>query len=225
MAQAATMGPPLSPRETRRSGRRSLPSTSTSISKSPDSDPPPKPKEPSHRPPLPSNNSTGKQKRPKQEDLEETVNDRKNTTTSSTGSTPSIPANATGRTKRKSKDKDKQLISEVVSACDVGDPVENPPAIMPEEEEQGITRCVCGSTGTFIVNDSQFPFSCHNFRKEKTTQTQENSWYNVRLVKCGNMDCVWGSNPKISFTTTTIIAKNANQNCILNYSGIGVFPL
>lgn len=160
MAQAATMGPPLSPRETRRSGRRSLPSASTSASKSPDSDPPPRQKEQAHRPPLASNNSSGRQKRLKQEELEEPVEDRKNASAPST-SNNSTPAVTTGRTKRKPKDKDKQIHLEIPSGGDTLDRVENPPADAPEEE-QGITRCVCGSTGTsstYIQNH----ISHHNF--------------------------------------------------------------
>lgn len=132
MAQAATMGPPLSPRETRRSGRRSLPSASTSASKSPDSD---TQKEANRH------TNSGRQKRLKQEDLEDAVDDRKNGPAPSTSSTSSTNA---GRTKRK---KDKQVAPETMSPADTVDSAQNPPLDAAEDEEQGITRCVCGSTG------------------------------------------------------------------------------
>ncbi|KAG6861089.1 hypothetical protein C0995_004026 [Termitomyces sp. Mi166 len=159
MAQAATMGPPLSPRETRRSGRRSLPSASTSASKSPDSDPPPRQKEVPSRPPLTSSTSSGRQKRLKQEDLEDTADDRK------TVFAPSSSNNA-GRAKRKSKDKDKdkdkdkQVALETITPPDTGDLAQNPPLDAPEDEEQGITRCVCGSTGEDDPDAGEFMVQC-----------------------------------------------------------------
>jgi hypothetical protein len=155
MAQAATMGPPLSPRETRRSGRRSLPSASTSASKSPDSDPAPRQKEILNRPPLTSNNSNGRQKRLKQEDFEETVDERKNGSAPSTSSTHAITA---GRAKRKAKDKDKQVTLEAIPGDDTVESSQNLPLDAPEEEEQGITRCVCGSTGDFFRSLSVLSF-------------------------------------------------------------------
>ncbi|KAG5648481.1 hypothetical protein DXG03_003092 [Asterophora parasitica] len=161
MAQAAAMGPPLSPRETRRSGRRSLPSASTSASKSPDSDPAPRQKESSTRPPLTSNNSSGRHKRPKQEDLDDAVDDRKNGSAPSTSSTSSH-AIAAGRTKRKPKDKekDKQVTLETTPVDEAADTTHNPAPDVPEEEEQGITRCVCGSTGEDDPDAGEFMVQC-----------------------------------------------------------------
>jgi hypothetical protein len=159
MAQAATMGPPLSPREPRRSGRRSIPSTSTSASKSPDSDPAPKQKEISQRPPLASNNSSGRQKRLKQEDYDDPPDDHKNGSASSTPSGSSTHGTSNGRNKRKAKEI-KQPADVVVNEGPpgtTGDPLPN----APEEEEQGITRCVCGSTGTFVQRRSSFSFHVH----------------------------------------------------------------
>ena len=144
MAHAATMGPPLSPRETRRSGRRSIPSASAS--KSPDSDPPPRQKEIQHRPPLSSNNSTGRQKRLKQEDYDDPADERKNSSAASTSSGSSAQAANNGRTKRKAKE-NKQAVEVAVNESAAG-LIGDPPIDGPEEEEQGITRCVCGSTGT-----------------------------------------------------------------------------
>ena len=150
MAQAPIMGPPLSPRETRRSGRRSLPSASASTSKSPDCDAPPKQKDSSHRPPLTSNNSAnGRQKRLKKEDPEDPVDDRKASSDPSTSTTTSGNPQTSGRAKRKLKDKEKQLPVEIVpvSEAPLDSPEDSKANVHEEEEEQGITRCVCGSTG------------------------------------------------------------------------------
>ena len=148
--QMTTMGPPLSPRETRRSGRRSAPSASASTSKSPDSDQPPRPKDTS-RGPSSSTGSGGRNKRLKQEDYEEPPDDRKNYPASSVAS--SVP-NSTGKAKRRAKDRDKEK-DKPESNMNSGDQdmasVENQVQDPPEEEEQGITRCVCGSAGTLHV--------------------------------------------------------------------------
>jgi hypothetical protein len=151
MAQAATMGPPLSPREPRRSGRRSVPSTSTSASKSPDSDPAPRQKENPPRPPLASNNSGGRQKRLKQEDYDDPPDERMNGSAASTPSGSSAHGTTNGRNKRKAKET-KQLADLVNEGP--ADLIGNPPLDAPEEEEQGITRCVCGSTGTLFQRRS-----------------------------------------------------------------------
>ncbi|KAF5386226.1 hypothetical protein D9615_002235 [Tricholomella constricta] len=143
-------------------GRRSLPSASTSASKSPDSDPAPRQKESSNRPPLTSNNSSGRQKRLKQEDFEDTVDERKNGSVPSTSSTSSTHAITAGRTKRKAKDKDKdkQVTVEAITTGDAVDSSQNPPPDAPEEEEQGITRCVCGSTGEDDPDAGEFMVQC-----------------------------------------------------------------
>ncbi|KAF8556366.1 hypothetical protein OG21DRAFT_1506641 [Imleria badia] len=141
------MGPPLSPRETRRSGRRSAPSASASTSKSPDSPPPepaPRTKESSARPAQPNTNPNGRTKRPKQEDMDDPI-PAKNT--HSNGSAPNHP-NANGRSKRKGKEKEKPpstdpLLEPVPSkhssaSAGTAEPHDD------DAEEQGITRCVCG---------------------------------------------------------------------------------
>jgi len=149
MAQAATMGPPLSPRETRRSGRRSAPSASTSTSKSPQPESVPQPKEKPSRPSLTTSNSNGRNRRLKQEDLEDSVGEPK----SASNGSGARHANANGRTKRKGKEKEKQPTTvDIVSESPVSKAKsvvsnEEVPAEPPEEEEQGITRCVCGSAG------------------------------------------------------------------------------
>ena len=149
----ATMGPPLSPRETRRSGRRSAPSVSASTSKSPDSDQPPRQnlKDTSSRGPSSSTGSGGRNKRLKQEDYEEPPEERKNIPPSSAVSSVS---NSTSKMKRKAKDKDKERDKQEsnVNSGDQDVPsLENQVQDPPEEEEQGITRCVCGSAGTLYV--------------------------------------------------------------------------
>lgn len=141
------MGPPLSPRETRRSGRRSVPSASTSTSKSPDSDTAPRSKETSQRPSLVSNNSSSRGKRLKQEDIDDAVEDRKPIQVASNGSTSSTQSTTNGRTKRKAKEKDKDTAPSNPSLEGPSGSTEDLPPAEEEEEEQGITRCVCGSTG------------------------------------------------------------------------------
>ncbi|KIJ67822.1 hypothetical protein HYDPIDRAFT_107334 [Hydnomerulius pinastri MD-312] len=147
MAQAATMGPPLSPRETRRSGRRSAPSASASTSKSPDSpasESATRTNQSAARPALSNNTSNGRTKRPKQEDLDDSVphkNAQSNGSASNHG-------NSNGRAKRRGKDKDKghsstdQVIdsasTKLSSSTNAAEPQEE------DAEEQGITRCVCG---------------------------------------------------------------------------------
>jgi hypothetical protein len=100
------------------------------------------------RPPLTSNNSGGRQKRLKQEDYDDPPDDHKNGSTSSTPSGSSTHGTINGRNKRKTREI-KQLADVVANEGPpglLGDPLLN----APEEEEQGITRCVCGSTGMSI---------------------------------------------------------------------------
>lgn len=152
MAQSSTMGPPLSPRETRRSGRRSAPSASASTSKSPDSPASeclPRTKEPITRPAILSNSNNNRTKRLKQEDPEEPVP----TKNAHTNGANSSHGNSNGRAKRKANGKEKnststdQLIesaSTKLSNSNTGsaaDPQDDDP------EEQGITRCICGQNG------------------------------------------------------------------------------
>ncbi|KAG6329578.1 hypothetical protein ID866_9511 [Astraeus odoratus] len=148
MAQAAAMGPPLSPRETRRSGRRSGPSASASTSKSPDSlvsESAPRIKDPSSRPALSISNNNGRSKRPKQEDPDDTVphkNSQPNGSAANHG-------NTNGRAKRKGKEKERIQATDLPiesSSSKVGSS-SAPGATEPQEEdveEQGITRCICG---------------------------------------------------------------------------------
>ncbi|KAJ3919430.1 hypothetical protein F5877DRAFT_90032 [Lentinula edodes] len=152
------MGPPLSPRETRRSGRRSGPSLSNSHS--PESDISPRLKEPAQRPPLIStaSGSNGRHKRPKQEDTDDLTEDRKNGTAHSV----STSSNSSTQGSTKSKRKPKEKLPPPEETSDTTKPPLLPPEMaasegQEEEEEGGITRCVCGNTeddpdaGEFMV--------------------------------------------------------------------------
>ncbi|KAF9566732.1 hypothetical protein CPC08DRAFT_814611 [Agrocybe pediades] len=158
MTQAASMGPPLSPRETRRSGRRSAPSVSASASKSPDSDQPPREKATVSR--VASSSSNSRSKKLKQEDYEEVIDDRKSNTNGSSAASSSSNGANSNKAKRKAKDEKKDRTSSNGGVPDVdATPTADvqPQEQAEEEEEQGITRCVCGSSeddpdaGEFMV--------------------------------------------------------------------------
>ncbi|PPQ98621.1 hypothetical protein CVT24_003954 [Panaeolus cyanescens] len=160
MAHSASMGPPLSPRETRRSVRRSAPSISASTSKSPDSDQPPREKQR-------TTSSSSRNKRLKQEDHEDPPEDQKIPQASSTISSGSN-SGVNGKAKRRAKEKDKEKEKEKDKDKDKQGATNNnqdadsvsvdlPPMDYNDEDDQGITRCVCGSTeddpdaGEFMV--------------------------------------------------------------------------
>lgn len=224
------MGPPLSPRETRRSGRRSAPSVSASASKSPDSDqppppppplPPPKERASSSRNTLSSTNNRGKRNKIDEDD--ETVEDRKHTSGSS-ASSASTNGNV-GKPKRKgtasSKDKDKGSntsgAADDVEAVTADDQPQDPGE---DDEEQGITRCVCGSTGPFpFPRFSSFFFRDHRqLVPQKTTQMPENSWSNAKNAKSGSMDRAWVIKLKPRSPRTTITVSCADLTCMSNSS-------
>jgi hypothetical protein len=119
---------------------------------------------------LTSSNSSGRGKRFKQEDLEQTVEEHEesgSTVAASNGTTTN--GNGNGRTKRKGKEKltvESSTVDAVAQKSNggpsrelsVGDAQE-------EEEEQGITRCVCGSTGAFRhLTSYPVPGPYHSFR-------------------------------------------------------------
>lgn len=217
MVQSPAMGPPLSPRETRRSGRRSAPSASGSTSKSPDSpasESLPRTKEGTTRPTLPSNNSNNRTKRLKQEDPEEPVptkNAHANGTNSSHG-------NSNGRAKRKANGREKNLLSTdqlIESASNklsnsntgsAADPQDDDP------EEQGITRCICGQNG---MSYSTIHISLSLFLQRKMP-TQESSWFSVKPAMSGSMACAWDTSTKQTSRTSTI-ASNASQSAIWSF--------
>ena len=203
------MGPPLSPRETRRSGRRSAPSVSASASKSPDSDQPP-PKERTNSSRTTASSTNNRSKRLKQEDCDEGADDRKQTSVPSTSSGNNNNGNGKGR--RRGKDKEKQLNGSANEDAEVV--VEDQPQDPPEdEEEQGITRCVCGSSGAL----SKRPCFCScfdavPFTQQKTTLMPVSLWSNARLAKFGSTDFAWAISQKNKYTTTTTTARFVDPN-------------
>jgi len=143
-ANIAAMGPPPSPKEPRRSGRRSAPSASTSKSPagSPPSDSAPKAKENVNRPPLQTTSNSSKNKRAKQEEHDDPLEEvRKN----------GVNGNGAARTKRKGKDKEKTSAVVEVAGAEGEEELPHPDALGGDitmegdevEEEQGITRCIC----------------------------------------------------------------------------------
>ena len=148
MANVSPMGPPPSPNEPRRSGRRSLPSTSSSKSPagSPTSDsaPPPKSKEnkDTSRPPLSTSHSSGRHKKLKHEDGEEAQEEF--TKSSSNGAT-------NGRNKRKGKEREKGPLAIDIpddQLSSILEPIDgNADPNGGEEDEAGITRCICDGAG------------------------------------------------------------------------------
>ncbi|KAI0358572.1 hypothetical protein OH77DRAFT_1193801 [Trametes cingulata] len=151
MANVATMGPPPSPKEPRRSGRRPAPSSSKSPAGSPPSEATPKPKDNSSKPSLHSSHSNGRNKRTKHEDIDEPLEELpKNGINGNVGAS---------RSKRKGKEKEKMALVveipqdenqenvELVGEDGTGENGE-------DEEEGGITRCICedeGDQGEFMA--------------------------------------------------------------------------
>ncbi|KZT10813.1 uncharacterized protein LAESUDRAFT_721199 [Laetiporus sulphureus 93-53] len=150
MANVAVMGPPPSPKEPRRSGRRSAPSASKSPAGSPAADTGPKAKENSIRPALTTSNSSNKSKRSKQDDHDDVLEDvRKN----------GVNGNGNGRAKRKGRDKEK--LSDVANGDSHDDIayVDAPGAEAAadaegENEETGVTRCICGEEDSDAAGDA-----------------------------------------------------------------------
>ncbi|KAF7796663.1 hypothetical protein EIP86_007846 [Pleurotus ostreatoroseus] len=135
MANVASMGPPPSPKEPRRSGRRSGPSTSTSKSPagSPTSETGPKPKDNPQRP-APSSISSGRNKRAKNEDADDPADENQKTGANGTSN---------GRARRKAD-------------ATLGDSNGQDD----EEEEQGVTRCICQESGVDESEGGEFMAEC-----------------------------------------------------------------
>jgi len=180
------MGPPLSPRETRRSGRRSAPSASGSTSKSPDSpasESLPRTKEGTTRPTLSSNSSNNRTKRLKQEDPEEPVP----TKSTHANGTNSSHGNSNGRAKRKANGKEKNLPTTDQLIESASNKLSNSNAegtADPQDddlEEQGITRCICGQNG--------MSYSTHTLIS-LTFSTEEDADAGEFMVQCETCN-VW----------------------------------
>ncbi|RPD57487.1 hypothetical protein L227DRAFT_594636 [Lentinus tigrinus ALCF2SS1-6] len=141
------MGPPPSPKEPRRSGRRPAPSSSKSPAGSPPSEANPKSKDNTARASLNANHSNGRNKRAKNEEFDEPLEEphpARNGVTTNGGSV---------RTKRKGKEKDKIPLSLLIPSDDIdGNPDDAGDGATGEtgdgEEEGGITRCICQKYGT-----------------------------------------------------------------------------
>jgi hypothetical protein len=107
--------------------RRRRPFPSPSISKSPDSDPLARPK------------------RLKQEDIDHGVDGHAPSVASSTSSTSN--GRARRKTKEREKGRDKGAEKDHPHTDDPpADAAPDGPQAAPEEEENGVTRCICGST-------------------------------------------------------------------------------
>ncbi|KAI0823369.1 hypothetical protein BC628DRAFT_1325067 [Trametes gibbosa] len=151
MANVATMGPPPSPKEPRRSGRRPAASSSKSPAGSPPSEATPKPKDPPSRPSLNTTQSNGRNKRAKNEDIDEPLEELPKNAVNGNG--------GASRSKRKGKEKEKMALVVQIPQDEnqenvelVGDDgtVENGE----DEEESGVTRCICedeGDQGEFMA--------------------------------------------------------------------------
>jgi hypothetical protein len=205
------MGPPLSPRETRRSGRRSAPSASASTSKSPDSpasESTPRNKDISTRSAPPNGNANGRAKRPKQEDLDEAIphrNPQPNGSTSNHG-------NSNGRSKRKGKEREKahtstdHLIESVSTKLSNSTSAGTDEPQEEESEEQGITRCVCGMNGSYSI----YTFGvCHAHRFSHTEDDAEGGEFMVQCETCN----VWQHGLCMGFDSEAQLAAAADYYC------------
>lgn len=143
MTNVPPMGPPPSPKEPRRSGRRSAPSHSSSKSPAPSPHPESAPRLKENRPTLPSFPSS-RSKRSKQEEIEASFED-----------VPKPPANHqnNGRNKRKSKDKQSTPTPTLIETNHAQNDtrVSEEAADTSAQEEEGITRCICGNAGSFTL--------------------------------------------------------------------------
>lgn len=205
------MGPPLSPREIRRSGRRSAPSTN---SKSPDSD------LPRHKdnPPRPPQSAPSRTKRT--HDQEDHLDDRKHSA-SATHSSASNSSSAPPKAKRKSKDKRRS--SADIALGTLHEPQDTTTADPADEEEQGITRCVCGSNGLFffaLIATLTHPLP----PQARTRQMLVNSWFNAKPARSGNTDSVWASIQRIRFTTPTTTANCVALSSTASSSSALLYP-
>ncbi|RDX54850.1 hypothetical protein OH76DRAFT_844616 [Lentinus brumalis] len=160
MANVAAMGPPPSPKEPRRSGRRPAPSSSKSPAGSPPSEVNPKSKDNAPRPSLNPNHSNGRSKRAKNEEFDEPLEEVptvRNGVSTNGGSV---------RTKRKAKEKDRIPLSLLIPSDDIDG---NTEAVGDdgagetgegEEEEGGITRCICQKYGEEDPDQGEFMVQC-----------------------------------------------------------------
>ena len=212
MANVATMGPPPSPKEPRRSGRRPAPSSSKSPAGSPPSEANPaasKPKDASGRPSLNSshNNGSGRNKRAKNEELDEPLEELHKNGVNANGGPP--------RSKRKGKDKDKIALVVEIPNDDVDGGLE---AVADdgveengEDEEGGVTRCICQKYGASRRVDRRKRIA-NSLSQAKKTTNRANSWSNARYARRGSTDNVCTTQLLTSCPITTS-ARTADQTC------------
>ena len=173
MAQVSAMGPPLSPRETRRSGRRSAPSGSTSASKSPDSDQPMREKGTGSR--TATSSTSSRTKKLKQEDNDDVSEDRKQ---NSVGGMSSSGSNAASSNKARRKTKDQQSNTVATGDADAVSMDGQSRDAPEEEEEQGVTRCVCGSAG------APYPLDTSTFAHQARLMLEDDPEAGEFMVQC-----------------------------------------
>ncbi|KAH6914042.1 hypothetical protein BKA70DRAFT_652689 [Coprinopsis sp. MPI-PUGE-AT-0042] len=151
---------PLSPRETRRSGRRSAPSASTS--KSPDTEQPPRQKDSttSSRSTMSSSSGNSRNRRPKQEDFDDVVDERKTVSAPSVTSNASTQGTSIAKGKRKGKEKDKHQVPEETDGTPPPEDADGADGDNADEEEQGVTRCVCGNNAEDDPDAGEFMIQC-----------------------------------------------------------------
>jgi hypothetical protein len=217
MVNPASMGPPLSPREPRRSGRRSAHShsNSTSASRSPNS---PTPTESRSKEGPTSGKQSGSStnsrngKRSKQEDFEDGVEDSQRSVAASSVSSSSTALHGNGRTKQKGKvSVDAAASSTQPIKSNGGNSRDLSVSAPDDDEEQGITRCICESTG------KSFPQLSFNSEKliiyieQRTTLMPESLWYSAKLAKHGNTVSAWDITAKTICPQTTITVNSVGQ--------------
>lgn len=225
MANVASMGPPPSPKEPRRSGRRSGPSTSTSKSPtgSPTSEADPKPRDTAQRPPLPSSSSSSRNKRAKNEDTDDIPDDNHKN---------GLNGTSNGRARRKGKNNAHARLPLARWADAIAHTADatlgDSNGQEEEEEEQGVTRCICQETGS--CSWTLTPVLGSSGRtgglQASTNRKLESSWLNARFATRGSTGRAWATNPlKLCHCTTT--AKSAGLTYIPNFSSayLPSFPL
>jgi hypothetical protein len=152
------MGPQSLSREPRRSGRRSAHShsnsNSTSTSRSIHSPPPAESRSKeglTSGKQFDSNESGRNGKGLQQDDFEDRVGDSRKSVAASSASSSSTALNSNGRTNRKGKEKHKVSVEAATSSIQPtksnGSSRDLSVSALDEDEDEGITRCICESDG------------------------------------------------------------------------------
>jgi hypothetical protein len=99
----------------------------------------------------------GRNRRPKQEDIDDAPDERKTLSAPSVASNASTQPNSIAKGKRKAKEKDKHQAPEETDGTPPPEDADGPDGDNPDEEEQGVTRCVCGNNGEHPFLPRSFP--------------------------------------------------------------------